>query len=123
MIFFYANAVVCDSDSDRGIAHSVKAHQIPLASRIAKGVPLPQVLPIAGDQTITTILPVETATGAAGVSEETYLLLLTSKGYMKKTPLKAFKSIQARGLTIITLGTYICTIIHFHLVLSSFLEI
>ena len=81
----------------------MKAHQIPLASRIAKGVPLPQVLPIAEDQTITTILPVETATGTG--MEETYLLLLTSYGYIKKTPLKAFKSIQARGLTIITLGT------------------
>ena len=30
--------------SHKGIAYSVKAFQIPIASRIAKGVPLPQVL-------------------------------------------------------------------------------
>ena len=107
----YTNAI------DRGIAHSVKAHQIPVASRVAKGSPLPQVLNIAGDETITTVLPVETiststnaasatavSSGAGGIDEEVYLLLLTSFGYMKKTPLKAFKNISARGLIIITLG-------------------
>ena len=99
----------------RGIAHSVKAHQIPVASRVAKGSPLPQVLNIAGDETITTVLPVETTststntqptTTGTGGDGEVYLLLLTSFGYMKKTPLKAFKSISARGLIIITLGEY-----------------
>ena len=36
----------------RGVAYSVKAYQIPLGSRIAKGVPLPQVLPISSEEQV-----------------------------------------------------------------------
>ena len=36
----------------RGVAYSVKAYQIPLGSRIAKGVPLPQVLPITSEEQV-----------------------------------------------------------------------
>lgn len=84
--------------SDRGIAYSVKAYQIPIASRIAKGTPLPQVLPIGSSETITSVIPVDK------FNEDEYLLLLTQHGFIKKTKLKAFQSITARGLTIISLG-------------------
>ena len=36
----------------RGVAYSVKAYQIPLGSRVAKGVPLPQVLPISSEEQV-----------------------------------------------------------------------
>lgn len=83
--------------TDKGISYSVKAHQIPIASRIAKGSPLPQVLPIGADEKVTTVIPV------SEFKEDEYLVLLTVHGYVKKTPLKAFKSITARGLIIISL--------------------
>ena len=38
--------------SPRGVAYSVKAYQIPLGSRVAKGVPLPQVLPISSEEQV-----------------------------------------------------------------------
>ena len=124
----------------------MKAYQIPLASRTAKGVPLPQVLPIGIKEMVTSVIPIDSFTGratrsASGMSkkagtstststgagaeaeaeaggrmvgktrvdadeevEEEYLVLLTSKGYVKKTPMRAFKSITQRGLTIISLG-------------------
>eukprot|EP01038_Epipyxis_sp_PR26KG_P009141 gene9141-12327_t len=84
--------------SERGIAYSVKAFQIPLGSRIAKGVPIPQVLPIGQKEKITSVIPVD------NFGEEEYLVLLTSNGYIKKTPLKAFETVRANGLTIISLG-------------------
>ena len=40
------------SPHHRGVAYSVKAYQIPLGSRIAKGVPLPQVLPISSEEQV-----------------------------------------------------------------------
>lgn len=83
--------------SDKGIAYSVKAFQVPLSSRIAKGVPLPQVLPIGSNEAITSIIPVDE------FKDDDYLVLLTSKGYIKKTALKAFSKISARGLIIISL--------------------
>jgi DNA gyrase subunit A len=82
----------------RGIAYSVKAYQIPLGSRIAKGVPLPQVLPIGADEQVTSVIPID------HFGEDEHLVLMTSQGYVKRTPLKAFQSISARGLIIISLG-------------------
>ena len=84
--------------SDKGVAHSVKAFQIPLSSRTSKGVPLPQVLPISSNEIVTSIIPVDE------FKDDDYLVLLTSRGYIKKTPLKAFSKISARGLIIISLG-------------------
>jgi DNA gyrase subunit A len=66
----------------KGIAYSVRAHQIPLASRIAKGVPLPQVLPISAEDEVTSIIPVDK------FGENEYLILLTKNGTIKRTPLK-----------------------------------
>ena len=84
--------------TDRGIAYSVKAYQVPIASRTAKGVPLPQLLPISSQEDVTSILPVEK------FGSDEFLVLLTSRGFVKKTPLLAFEKISARGLTIISLG-------------------
>jgi DNA gyrase subunit A len=85
--------------TDKGVAYSVKAYQIPLGSRIAKGVPLPQVLPIGQNEQVTSVIPIESYT-----REDEHLVLMTSQGYVKKTPLKAFQNISARGLIIISLG-------------------
>lgn len=85
--------------TDKGKAYSVKAFQVPLASRIAKGVPLPQVLPINSDEIVTSVIPVD----SFNANENEHLVLLTSHGFVKKTPMKAFESISARGLIIISL--------------------
>lgn len=83
------------------MAYSVKAYEIPKASRHAKGVPLPQVLPIASAMaTVTSVIPV----GAKSFGDDDFLVLLTAQGFVKKTPLKAFENVTARGLTMISLG-------------------
>lgn len=46
---------------------------------------------------VTSVIPVDE------FRENESLVLLTTNGYMKKTPLKAFQSISARGLIIISL--------------------
>ena len=84
---------------ERGVAYSVKAFQIPQASRIAKGVPLPQVLPIGSEEKVTSVIPVDK------FGQNECLVLLTTQGYVKKTPLRAFSNISQRGLRIITLGS------------------
>lgn len=83
--------------SNGGIAYSIKAYKVPVGSRTAKGVPLPQVLPINSDDKITSVIPIDS------FGDEESLVLLTKKGYVKKTPLKAFTTISSRGLTIIGL--------------------
>jgi DNA gyrase subunit A len=77
-----------------GIAYGLRAYQIPAASRIAKGQPIPSVLPIRGDEVVTTILPV------SEFSKDEYVVLATEQGWIKKTSLDAFENISSRGLII-----------------------
>lgn len=84
--------------SNRGVAYSIRAFQVPIASRTAKGVPVPQVLPMGAEEKITSVLPVDE------FRADEYLVLLTEQGFIKRTPLGAFKSTSSRGLVIVTLS-------------------
>eukprot|EP00557_Chaetoceros_sp_GSL56_P013786 CAMPEP_0176483174 /NCGR_PEP_ID=MMETSP0200_2-20121128/3780_1 /TAXON_ID=947934 /ORGANISM="Chaetoceros sp., Strain GSL56" /LENGTH=905 /DNA_ID=CAMNT_0017879563 /DNA_START=100 /DNA_END=2814 /DNA_ORIENTATION=+ len=83
--------------TQRGIAYGLRAFQVPEGSRIAKGVPIPSVLPVKIDDVITSVLPV------SEFSKDEYCVLATTQGWIKKTPLAAFENISSRGLTIATL--------------------
>lgn len=82
----------------RGIAYGLRAFQVPTGSRTAKGVPIPSVLPVKTDDTITSILPVHE------FSEDEYIVVATKQGWIKKTPLSAFEKMTSRGLTLATLS-------------------
>lgn len=83
--------------SDRGVVYCLRAYQIPASSRTSRGTPIVQLLPIPVDEKITSIIPVTEFT------EDEYLVMLTSKGYIKKTALAAFSNIRANGLIAISL--------------------
>jgi DNA gyrase subunit A len=92
----------CDHDSilffsDRGIVFSLRAFQIPLGSRTSRGVPVVQLLPITREEKLTSILQV------SEFSENEYLVMMTTKGFIKKTALAAFSSIRSNGLIAISL--------------------
>lgn len=92
----------CDHDSvlffsDRGVVYSIKAYQIPVASRTARGVPIVQMLPIPKEERITSIVHV------SEFSDDEYLVMLTKGGYIKKTQLSAFSNIRTNGLIAISL--------------------
>lgn len=84
--------------TQKGIAYGIRAFQIPIGSRTAKGTPIPSVLPLAVGDTITAILRV------SEFSDDVYLLLATELGFIKRTALSAFENLSSRGLTIATLG-------------------
>lgn len=56
-----------------------------------------QILPLSPHDTITSVIPVDS------FDSNKYLLLLTAHGFLKKTPLAAFQSMTARGLSVVTL--------------------
>uniref|UniRef100_A0A6U0PGK4 DNA topoisomerase (ATP-hydrolyzing) n=1 Tax=Eucampia antarctica TaxID=49252 RepID=A0A6U0PGK4_9STRA len=84
--------------TQKGIAYGLRAFQVPTASRTAKGVPIPSVLPVKVDDIITSVLPV------SEFSESEFIVLATENGYIKKTPLNAFEKLTSRGLIIASLG-------------------
>eukprot|EP00466_Bigelowiella_natans_P000945 jgi/Bigna1/57852/fgenesh1_pm.32_\ len=83
--------------SEKGVAHTRRAYEIPYASRIARGTPLQQILPITPQDRISGIVPV------TDFNCDLDLIMLTRKGWVKKTPLKAFSRITARGLVAINI--------------------
>ncbi|MEB3261857.1 MAG: DNA gyrase subunit A [Cyanobacteriota bacterium] len=83
--------------SDRGVVYSVPAYRVPLCSRTAKGTPIVQMLPIPREELITSLLAVSEFT------DDGVLVMLTSRGFIKRTLLSAFSNIRSNGLIAISL--------------------
>ena len=83
--------------SDRGVVYSLPAYRVPIASRAAKGTPVVQLLPIPREEQITSLLAV------SAFEEDVQLVMLTTGGFIKRTPLSAFANIRANGLIAINL--------------------
>ncbi|HLE79396.1 MAG TPA: DNA gyrase C-terminal beta-propeller domain-containing protein, partial [Candidatus Limnocylindrales bacterium] len=82
-----------------GRVFSAKVHSIPDASRQAKGMPiinLPGVQVEAGEVPMATITLPTFAPGS-------YLVLATTNGKIKKTPLEQFERVRSTGIRAITL--------------------
>ncbi|MGB5897383.1 MAG: DNA topoisomerase (ATP-hydrolyzing) subunit A [Geitlerinemataceae cyanobacterium] len=93
----------CDHDSvlffsQRGVVYCLKAYQVPMGSRAARGVPIVQMLPIPREEKITSMVAVSEFT------DDEYLIMLTQGAYIKKTALSAFANIRANGLIAISLN-------------------
>src|SRR4051794_7589035 len=86
--------------TNRGRVFSSKVHQIPDASRQAKGIPiinLPGVQVEAGEVPMATItLP--------NFEQGSFLVLATRNGAIKKTPLEQFEKVRSSGIRAITIN-------------------
>jgi DNA gyrase subunit A len=83
--------------SDRGVVYSVPAYRVPICSRVAKGTPVVQLLPIPREEQITSLLAVN------AFEDDAVLVMLTSGGTIKRTRLSAFANIRSNGLIAIDL--------------------
>ncbi|HWG96675.1 MAG TPA: DNA gyrase subunit A, partial [Nitrospira sp.] len=82
--------------TDAGKVFWLKVHEIPEASRAAKGKALVNLLALSGSEKVTAILPVKE------FREDRYIVMGTKKGIIKKTELSAFSNPRQGG--IIALG-------------------
>ncbi len=86
--------------TNRGRVFSTKVHQIPDASRQAKGLPiinLPGVQVESGEVPMATIVLPDFKAGS-------YLVLATRRGIIKKTPLEQFERVRSSGIRAITIN-------------------
>ncbi len=83
--------------SDRGVVYAIKAYQIPTCSRTARGTPIVQLLSITHEEKITSVVSV------SEFREDVYLVMLTRKGFIKKTQLSLFSNIRSNGIIAIAL--------------------
>ena len=82
--------------TDAGKVFWLKVHEIPEASRSAKGKALVNLLALAGSEKVTATLPVKE------FRDDRYIVMATKKGIIKKTELSAFSNPRQGG--IIALG-------------------
>lgn len=83
--------------SNHGKMYWLKTYQLPLASRISRGKPIVNILPLAADEAINAILPVRE------YREGLYVFMATKFGTVKKVPLEAFSRPRSNGIIAIAL--------------------
>ena len=84
--------------SNRGRVYRMKGYEVPEYSRIGKGLPVINLLPIEKDEQITSIVSIK-----AKDDESKYLLFVTKKGLVKRTDISEFDNIRNNGKNAIRL--------------------
>ena len=84
--------------TNRGRVFRIKAYEVPAAGLAAKGVAAVNLLQLQPDEKITSIVrqPKDS-------DDEGYLFMATTKGTVKKTPVKDYANIRTNGLITIKL--------------------
>jgi len=84
--------------TNRGRIFRLKAYEVPAASLAGKGVAAVNLLQLQPEEKITSIIRHDKDANAEG-----YLFMATTKGTVKKTPLKDYENIRTNGLIAIKL--------------------
>ncbi len=79
----------------KGRVFQLKAHEIPQASRTAKGTPIVNFLQLMNGEKITSVLPLDK------IAEYSYLFFATEKGLVKKVKIDSFSNVRRSGLIAI----------------------
>lgn len=83
--------------SNHGKLYWLKAYQLPLASRISRGRPIINILPLAEGEEINAMLPVRE------YKEDYYVFMATKKGTVKKVSLNSFSRPRSNGIIAVDL--------------------
>ncbi|MBM3659703.1 MAG: DNA gyrase subunit A [Actinobacteria bacterium] len=84
--------------SNRGRVYRVRAHEIPMKERTARGLALVNLIPLAQDERIQAVIDTRT------YEDGNYLFFATRKGTVKKTKLTDYDSALRNGLIAINLA-------------------
>ena len=83
--------------SSLGRVYWLKVYELPQAGRNARGKPIVNLLPLEKDERISAVLPIREYT------DDRYILMATSSGTVKKTPLTDFSRPRSNGIIAVDL--------------------
>jgi len=83
--------------SSHGKMYWLKVYQVPQASRGSRGKPIVNLLPLEAGERISAVLPIQE------YLEDSFVLMATSGGTVKKTPLSQFSRPRSNGIIAIDL--------------------
>ena len=78
--------------TNKGRVYKMKAYEIPVSGRVAKGMALVNLLNLGGGEKVTAIMPIKE------FAENEYIVMVTKNGLIKKTALSQFSNIRKTGI-------------------------
>ncbi|MER2080514.1 MAG: DNA gyrase subunit A [Ruminococcus sp.] len=84
--------------TDKGRVYRLKCYEVPEGSRQSKGMNIANLLPIAPDEKVTSMIRVPE------FDEEKYLVMVTRKGIIKRIALNAYNTARKGGLIALDLN-------------------
>ena len=84
--------------TDKGRVYRVKCYTIPEGTRQSKGINIANILPIATDEKVTSMIPVKE------FEEDKYLVMVTKYGIVKRISLSAYNTARKGGLIALDLN-------------------
>jgi DNA gyrase subunit A len=84
--------------TDKGKVYGLRAHRIPEASRVAKGIPLINLISLGPDEKVIFIHPMKKKKKMEG-----HVFIVTSQGIVKKTPIEEYAFVPSNGKIAINL--------------------
>ncbi|MBR2723965.1 MAG: DNA gyrase subunit A [Ruminococcus sp.] len=84
--------------SDKGRVYRLKCYEIPEGSRQSKGMNIANLLPLTGDEKITSMIRVP------DFEEDKYLIMVTRQGIIKRISLSAYNTNRKGGLIALELN-------------------
>ena len=84
--------------TNRGKVYTLKAHEVPDATRQAKGLPLVNLVSLEPNELVTGLIAIRDFK-----SDGDYLVLATKQGKIKKTPLSDYSSVRSTGIIALNL--------------------
>lgn len=83
--------------SNKGKVYKLRAHEVPMKERTAKGTPIVNLLPLESGEIVQAIVDTR------DFSSKPYLLFATKKGIVKKSPFEEYNKSRREGFIAITL--------------------
>ena len=80
-----------------GKVYSVKAYEIPLSGRNARGTPAVNIVNLSGEEKVAAIIPVREY-------DDGHLVMVTHKGMIKRVALRRYANIRSNGRIIININ-------------------
>ena len=93
--------------SDMGRMYRVKCYEVPEGSRTSKGMHIRNLLPLQGDENITSVVHL------SDLDDDKFLVMVTRRGVVKRTKLSAFNNVRKAGLIAVDLdeGDYLAHVL------------
>ncbi|MGE5594010.1 MAG: DNA gyrase subunit A [Betaproteobacteria bacterium] len=84
--------------TNKGKVHSVKAYEVPEASRQARGTAVVNLISLSPGESIRAVIPIR------DFADDKYLVMATSQGVIKKTALSMYDNVRRSGVIGIDLS-------------------